>query len=64
MDTNSTNLQTFMQSTVSMQQWREQSMPAHSSETTVTISLSQKIPHEMYATELLAHVYCYIRNML
>ena len=25
---------------------------------TVTISLSQKGPHEMYDTELLAHVYC------
>ena len=27
----------------------------------VTISLSQKGPHEMYDTDLLAHVYCYIR---
>ena len=26
----------------------------------VTISLCQKGPHEMYDTELLAHVYCYI----
>ena len=26
----------------------------------VTISLSQKGPHEMYDTELLAHVYCYM----